>query len=100
MKAGQTERRRNTEVVGISAHCSSIFYFFLIFIQQPFQIVCVGDQTADPWVPSPTISPYTTGTSQQYILKPKIKVLIGSSASSSYIYLSLFFENCLLSFRN
>ena len=32
-------------------------------VKQLFQIAAAGDPTADPWVTSPTLSHYTTGTS-------------------------------------
>ena len=32
-------------------------------VKQLFQIAGAGDRTADPWVTSSTLSPYTTGTS-------------------------------------
>ena len=37
-------------------------------VKQLFQISHAGHQTANPWVTSPTLSPYTTGTSLLWIL--------------------------------
>ena len=45
-------------------------------VKQLFQIASTGDQTADPWVTSQMLSPYTTGTSWysmllgKYVLTP------------------------------